>query len=1034
VIDGIIAWSLKNRMLVIAGAVVLLVWGAYQSLKMPVDVFPDLTAPTVTVLTEAHGLAPEDVETQISFPIETTLNGAHGVRRVRSSSGVGISIVWVELDWGTDPLRARQIVSEKLQLVQGRLPPEIEPPIMAPITSIMGEIMFIALTSDSHHPRELKTVAEWNLRPRLLAIPGVSQVISIGGDTKQYQVAVDPDRLARYGIGLDRVVAAVRRANENTSAGFYHEGGREYLIQGFGRIESIEDLGATLIEYRDEVPVTLGDLATIEIGNALKRGTGSHNGSDAVVIGIQKQPDTNTLALTERLDTALTDMAATLPEGMVIARNIFRQATFIEHAVDNVLDALRDGALLVVLIVWIFLVSGRATAITVLAIPLSLMVAVISLSLMDATINTMTLGGMAIAIGALVDDAIIDVENVARRLRENAALTTPRPVLTVVFEASKEIRVSIVFATLIIVLVFLPLFFLTGVEGRLLRPLGFAYIVSLGASLLTALTITPVLCSIFLPRALAKGREPRLVGWLKRGYGELLDIALPRWKSISAVSLVLLLVALIGFAGMGRAFLPAFNEGTLTISVVTLPGTSLEQSNQLGRLVERLLLEEPEVVATARRTGRAERDEHAMGVNASEIDVGLVIADRDMETLLVAIREKLSIVPGTNIVIGQPISHRIDHMLSGTRANIAVKLFGDDLLTLRRLAEEARAIMAEIDGVVDLTVEQQTDIPIVRIDLDRHAIARYGASVLDVNHTIETAFLGTTVSRVLEGQRAHDLVVRLDSEASTRWEDLAGTMIQTPSGVRVPLSSLARVSKDISPNTISRENVRRKIVVSCNVAGRDLVGVVDEIRAGIAEDLTLPPGYHVAFGGQFARAVAASETLAILGGLVVVGIFLLLVAAFGSVRDAALVMVNLPLALIGGVVGVFLTGSIVSVASIIGFITLFGIATRNGILLVSHVRHLIAEEGETDIRAAIRRGAAERLAPILMTALTAALALIPLALKAGEPGGEIEAPMAIVILCGLVTSTLLNAFVVPALYLRFGGVSAQPGRSEMSGT
>ena len=1023
-IDGIIHWSLHNRLFVITGSLLLLLWGATEAFKMPVDVFPDLTAPTVTVLTEAHGMAPEEVETLITFPVETALNGASGVRRVRSSTSVGISVVWVEFDWGSDIYRARQIVSEKLQLVRSSLPPEIEPPVMAPISSIMGEIMFVSLTSETHSPLDLKTAADWVIRRRVLAVPGVSQVIPMGGETKQFQVLVKPSRLASYGIALHQVVQALQMTNQNTSAGFYHHGGQEYLIHGLGRVRDLEDIRNAEILLRNGEPVLVKHIADVEIGPALKRGEGAHNGREAVIIGIQKQPDINTLELTAQLDSVLEDIQATLPKGMALNRHIFRQADFIEVAIANVFGALRDGALLVVLIVFLFLASWRATGITVLAIPMSLVVAVIAMKLLGATINTMTLGGMAIAIGALVDDAIIDVENVTRRLRQNAGLETPRPILTVVFEASKEIRVSIVFATAIIVLVFLPLFFLSGVEGRLLQPLGFAYIISLAASLVTALTLTPVLCSLYLSKSksVKKGGEVAVVRWLKTVYRPVLTATIHRWKSISVLSLLLLIAALVMLGFMGRAFLPNFNEGTLTISAVTLPGTSLAESDKMGGLVEAIILRQPEVVSTARRTGRAELDEHAQGVNAAEIDVNLEMKERGKEEFLDQLRQELSRVPGMNIVIGQPISHRIDHMLSGTRANIAVKIFGPDLVELRRLAGQVQSHMEGVSGVVDLSLEQQTDIPLLQIKFKRTTIARYGLKIQDVAEAIETAFVGQKVSRILDGQAAFDLMVRMDESVLTDLDHIRGMLVSTPLGAQVPLHNLADIRKDRGPNMISRENVQRKIVVMCNVAGSDVTSVVEEIRRSVKDSVSLPVGYHIEYGGQFESAADASKTLLTVGLGVVVGIFLLLFMALGSGRDAMLVMVNLPLALIGGVVGVHLTGGILSVASIIGFITLFGIATRNGILLVSHIHHLMEKEGVTDLLAAVTQGAMERLSPILMTALSAGLALVPLALKAGQPGGEIEAPMAVVILCGLLSSTILNIIVVPALYLRFGSL------------
>jgi CzcA family heavy metal efflux pump len=1030
VIDRIIAWSLHNRLLVLVGAAVLLVWGGIATLRIPVDVFPDLTAPTVTVVVEAHGMAPEEVESLITFPIETALNGAAGVRRVRSSTGIGIAVVWVEFEWDTDILAARQVVAEKLQLAQGALPEDVDRPVLAPISSIMGEVMFVALTSDRHTPLEVRTAADWTLRRRLLAAPGVSQVVPIGGEVKQYQVIARPERLAAHDVAVEELVAALRESNESTSAGFYREGGQEFLIHGVGRIREPADIADTLVATRSGTPVLVRNLADVQIGAAIKRGEGSHDGRPAVILGIQKQPGANTLELTRRLDAVLDEVQSSLPEGMRINKHIFRQADFIAVSVDNVLAALRDGAILVVVIVFAFLVSARATAITVLAIPLSLVVAALAIAAGGGTINTMSLGGMAIAVGALVDDAIIDVENVVRRLREHAALPPERrvDVMTVIFEASREIRGSIVFATVIIVLVFLPLFFLSGVEGRLLRPLGFAYVVALAASLAVALTVTPALCGVLLPgsRTVAQS-EGRFVHWLKARYEPLLVAALPRWRLLSGAATVALVVALAGLAATGRAFLPDFNEGTLTISTVTMPGTSLAESDALGRLVEQILLEQPEVVATARRTGRAELDEHAQDVNASEIDVALRPGSRDKQEMLLGMRRALSIVPGTNVVIGQPISHRIDHMLSGTRANLAVKIFGSELRELRRVAEQVRDVMARVPGIVDLAVEQQADIPMLRIDFDRPAIASHGLHVRDVAEAIETAFAGQEVSRVRERDAAFDLVVRYPDDAREDLERIAGTQLVTPSDARVPLRALARITKARGPNTISRENVQRKSVVMANVAGRDLGSVVDEVRRGIAERVVLPAGYHIEIGGQFESAEAASQQLLLLGAGVVVGIFVLLMMALGTARDAVLVLVNLPLALIGGVAGVWFAGGVLSVASLIGFITLFGIATRNGLMMISHVRHLVEQEGVADPYEAVRRGALERLAPILMTALAAGLALVPLALAQGEPGSEIQAPMAIVILSGLLTSTALNMLVVPALYLRFGAL-ASPGR------
>ena len=1029
--DRMIQWSLQRRLFVLFGAGILLVWGVVETVRMPVDVFPDLTAPTVTVMTNAHGMAPEEVETLVTFPIESAVNGASGVRRVRSSTAIGLSVVWVEFDWGTDIYRARQIVSERLQDVRGSLPEEVDPPSMAPVSSLMGEILFVAVTSETHSPMEVRTAADWLIRRRLLAVPGVSQVTTIGGEEKQFQVELRPERLSAYGIGTDEVVAALEATNVNTSAGFYIEGGQEFLIQGLGRALRAEDIGETLVTMRDGQPVLVRDVADVRIGGPpFKRGEGSYNGEPAVVVAIQKQPDANTLELTRQLDVVMADLQASLPDGMVLHTHVFRQSDFIEVAIDNVSTALRDGGILVVIIMLVFLMSLRATGITVFAIPLSLLAAVLVMKAIGATINTMTLGGMAIAVGALVDDAIIVNENVVRRMRQNAACPEDerRSIMTIIFEATKEIRGSIVFATFIIILVFLPLFFLSGVEGRLLRPLGLAYVVSLFASLIVALTVTPAMCAFLLPhsKTVRQGREPWVARKLKAWYQPLLSATMGRWRLVVAVALAGFLAAGFGFWRSGRAFLPDFNEGALTIGTVTLPGTSLEESDKLGRMIEQILLRQPEIHETARRTGRAELDEHALGVNAAEIDIGIKLGGRSKSEFLAALRAELSMVPGTNLTLGQPISHRIDHMLSGTRAAIAVKVFGDDLYELRRLAEEVRAVMEEVDGVVDLSVEQQAEIPFVTVRFDRGAIARHGLRIGDVSAAMEVAFRGRTVSRVLEGRAAFDLVVRYNAATLESFDALRETLIATPSGGQVPLHALATIRKDRGPNRISRENAERKIVIMCNVAGRDLRGVVDDIRSGVGEAVELPNGYHVEYGGQFESAEKASRTLAILGLAVVVGIFLLLFIAFQSWRDSFLVMVNLPLALIGGVVGVYLSGGVVSVASIIGFITVFGIATRNGIMLIAHIHHLVEQEGVTDVALAVKRGAMERLIPILMTALASGLALVPLALAGGHPGSEIQTPMAIVILFGLLSSTALNMIVVPALYLRFGSVGAAP--------
>jgi CzcA family heavy metal efflux pump len=1022
---ALVAWSIRNYVIVIALAVLLAGAGWWTARGMPVDVFPDLTAPTVTVLTEGHGMAPEEMETLVTFPIETALNGASDVRRVRSATAVGIAVVWVEFDWGTDIFRARQVVAEKLALVSGGLPPQVERPILAPISSIMGEILFFAVSSDETDPLTLRTVTDTIVRRRLLAVPGVSQVTPIGGAERQFQVIAHPDQLRANGITLTELLEAARAASQNSSAGVLAEGPQEYVLQTIGRARTTEDIGGSLVAVRGGRSVLIRDVADVREGAALKRGEGSRNGQPAVIVGVQKQPDANTVELTARLDQELDALERELPAGITIDRRIFRQADFIEVAVRNVVIALRDGGLLVVAVVLLFLANFRAAAITLTAIPLSLAAAVLALRSVDATINTMTLGGMAIAIGALVDDAIIDVENVVRRLRENATRPAEiqRPADEVVRDATLEIRTSIVYATIIIVLVFLPVFGLSGVEGRLLAPLALAYIVALLASLVVAMVVTPALGIAFLPgaRSILRGHDGWLSRTIKAGFARVLPGTLDRPRLVMSASIVLLTLAGAAAMQMGTAFLPEFHESSLTIQANTLPGTSLEKSDEIGRRVEQILLEQPEVVATARRTGRAEFDEHVQGVEAAEIDAALRESERPRDELLAALRSGFASLPGTNVTIGQPIGHRIDHMLSGTRANIAIKIFGDDLPTLRHLGERVRETAAGVEGAVDVALEPQAEVPFVRFVLDRGAIARYGLHIEQVAQAVEAALAGAVVGRVFDRAAAFDLVVKFDAASRADFDRLSALPIDTPSGGAVPIRLLAEVRREMGPNMVLRENVQRRIVVSANVSGRDLGSVVDDIRAAVAQGIPMPAGYRVEYGGQFESEQSASRRLLVLGAAAVGGVFLLLLLAFGSARDAMLIMVNLPLALIGGVAGVFLAGGVLSVASMIGFITLFGIATRNGIMLVSHIRHLIDQEGVTDFREAVERGARERVIPILMTALAAGLALIPLALGGGQAGSEIQTPMAIVILCGLMTSTLLNMFVVPAMYLRYGG-------------
>lgn len=1053
-LNHLIRWSLHNRALVLAAATVLLGLGLYTTTRMPVDVFPDLTAPTVTVITEAHGMSPTEVESQITLPIESSLNGAQHVRRVRSSTAVGLSIVWAEFDWGTDMRAARQTVAERISTITGTLPDGVEQPLLAPASSIMGEVMFLAMTSDTESPGRLRELGGILVRQRLLSVPGVAQVTLMGGGERQFQAVLNPALLASHEVSLGSVMQVLADANENVSAGVLVQHGSEWLVTGEGRIHSLADISDTVVTVRDGAPIRVGDLGEVRMGEAPRRGEASLNGKPAVLFSVSKQPGANTLELTRQLDVVIEKLQTELPAGTKLHPDVFRQANFIEVAVRNVEMALVEGVVLVIVVVLLFLANVRATLITITAIPLSLVTAVLVLEAFGATINTMTLGGMAIAIGALVDDAVIDVENVFRRLRENALLEPERRrgALQVVLSASIEIRSSIVFATLIIAMVFVPIFFLTGVEGRLLQPLGVAYLVALFASLLVAVTVTPALCLLLLPnsRAVQAGHEARFAQWLKARYAPWLEAALNQPGRVTVPAVAALSVALAATPFLGREFLPEFNEGSLTISAVTLPGTSLPESDKLGRLLEATLLEHPQVVSVARRTGRAEQDEHAQGVEAAELDVALRMKDRSKQEFLAALRQSLATVPGINITIGQPISHRIDHMLSGTRANLAVKIFGPDLRRLRQLGEQVQAAISEVEGVVDLSLEQQMEVPNLRVHFDRPALARHGLSVREVSRALEAAVQGVKITTVIEGTHLHDLVVKLDDYASpvtltkektalmglltasgsidsksaalSSWtpETLGSLLVDTPQGARVPLRELGEVLKDLGPNAISREQVERKIVVSCNVAGRDITSVVRDCESRIEPVMAAAAGYRVEYGGQFESAESARRVLMLVGLAVVVGIGFLLHLAFRSARDAVLVMLNLPLALIGGVAGVFVGGGVMSVASLIGFITVFGIATRNGIMLVSHIRHLQEHEGVSEFREAVRRGALERLVPILMTAMSAGLALIPLALGGDKPGNEIQTPMAIVILFGLLTSMVLNMLIVPAMYLRFG--------------
>jgi len=1018
-LDKIIQWSIKNRLIVIVAASILLAYGGIVAVRSPIDVFPDLTAPTVTILTESHGMAPEEVESLVSLPIEAVMNGTAGVFRVRSNSAAGISLVFVEFNLGTDIYRARQLVTEKL--AQVRLPGGIRPPVLGPISSTMGEIMLISITSKTTPAMELRSLADWVVRPRLLGVSGVAQVMVIGGETRQFQVLVDPAKLRDYGLTLRQVTDAVGDSNTNSSGGFLERPTEEYMIRARGRVNSLEDLANSVIVVRNGTPVLVRNIATVQMGPALKRGDGSFNMHPDVVATIQKQPNANTIEVTAQIEAALSALKPTLPNDVTIETKAFQQATFIERAVDNVQRALLEGGVLVMVVLFLFLWNFRTTFISLTAIPLSLITAIIAMSYFGIGINTMTLGGLAIAIGELVDDAIIDVENVFRRLRQNARSGFPQPPEIVVYRASSEIRNSIVFATLIIVLVFLPLFNLGGFEGRMFAPLAFAYIASIAASLLVALTVTPALCYYLLgqSRILRDERESWLVSWLKKRYAKVLDSTLRHPVEIIGASAAMLIIALMVLPLMGREFLPPFNEGSLNVNITLPPGTSLTESNRIGKTVEQVLHQTPEVASTTRRTGRAELDEHAAGVNMSEIEVVLQPSGRPHTEVMDEVRVNLSRIPGVVSEVGQPISHRIDHLLSGTRAQIAIKLFGPDLVTLRNKAEEIRKEMASVAGIVDLMVEPQTGVPQIQINLDRRAAAALGLRAADLAETVDVAFNGEAVSQVLEDQRTYDVIVRLDDASRSSIDTIAATLVDTPAGAKVPIRQVAEVRVDQGPNTINRENVQRRIIVQANVSGRDLGSVIDEIRQKVRQNVPLPEGYFIQYGGQFEAQETAARQIVLMSLIAVGGIFLLLYLALRSSRLALLVMANLPLALIGGVVMVFLAGGTLSIASLIGFITLFGIAARNGIMLITHYQHLTQMEG-LPFRESIVQGSLERLSPILMTALVTGVGLIPLALGAGETGKEIQQPMAVVILGGIVTSTFLNMVVIPALYLRYG--------------
>ena len=1020
-LNRIIKLSLRNRLVVLLGAVLLLIAGLYTAKNTDVDVFPDLNAPTVVVMTEANGMAPEEVERLVTFPIETAVNGATGVRRVRSSSTTGFSVVWVEFDWGTDIYRARQIVSEKTAVVEEMLPDGVGSPTLGPQSSILGELMFVSLTADSTSLQDLRTIADWTVRPRLLATGGVAQVSVLGGEVREYQILLNPGRMRHYGVSLDEVCEAVDGMNGNVAGGILYEYGNEYIIRGVLASDNVGTLAGSLVKTTASGPVLLGNVAEVKIGNSRpKMGTASHDGKPCVMVTVTKQPNTSTVDLTAKIDTVLMELGKTLPRDVKVSSDIYRQERFINSSIDNVMKSLYEGGLFVVIVLFLFLMNVRATVISLITIPLSLLVSVLTLHLLGLTINTMSLGGMAIAIGSLVDDAIVDVENVYRRLRENSSLPPGfrQSTLTVIFNASKEVRLPILNSTLIIVASFVPLFFLSGMEGRLLVPLGIAFVTALGASTLVALTLTPVLCSYLLAgRRPSSGKlltEPYVARKLKAVYGRLLGRALTRHRQVLAVTAVLTVVAIVGFATLGRSFLPPFNEGSFTIGVSTLPGISLEESDRIGHRVEEALLAIPEVQTVGRKTGRAELDEHALGVNDSELEVPFVLGDRSKQEVMDDIRARLAAIPGIAVEVGAPVTHRIDAMLSGTRANIAIKVFGPDLGTLYSLGKQIEETVKDIDGIADLNVERQVERPQLRIEPRREMLARYGVTLPQFARMVGVLLGGQVVSQVYEGEKSFDLTLKVADADRMTAADIAAITVDA-NGAKVPLGTLANITSAMGPNTINRENVARKLVVSANVSGRDLLGVVNDIRKRIDAEVAMPEDYHVEYGGQFESERTASRTLLVTSVFSIAAIFLLLFNEFRSVRQASVILLNLPLALIGGVLVLWLSGGVVSIPATIGFISLFGIATRNGMLLVSRYNDLRAE-GYT-LTESVMHGSIDRLNPILMTALSSALALVPMALGGELPGNEIQSPMAKVILGGLFTSTLLNAFIIPIMYL-----------------
>ena len=1025
-LNKIIGFSLQNRILVLVASVLLLIGGTYTAMHTEVDVFPDLNAPTVVIMTEANGMAAEEVEQLVTFPVETAVNGATGVRRVRSSSTNGFSVVWVEFDWDTDIYLARQIVSEKLAVVSESLPANVGKPTLGPQSSILGEMLIVGLTADSTSMLDLRTIADWTIRPRLLSTGGVAQVAVLGGDIKEYQVQLDPERMRHYGVTLSEVMNITREMNLNANGGVLYEYGNEYIVRGVLSTDKVDQIAKAVVRSNgvSGAPILLEDIADVQVGAKLpKLGTASERGKHAVLLTVTKQPATSTLELTDKLEASLQDLQKNLPADVKVSTDIFRQSRFIESSIGNVQKSLLEGGIFVVIVLFLFLTNIRTTVISLVTLPLSLIASILALHYMGFTINTMSLGGMAIAIGSLVDDAIVDVENVYKRLHENRLKPAGEqlPILEVVFNASKEVRMPILNSTLIIIVSFVPLFFLSGMEGRMLVPLGIAFIVALAASTVVALTVTPVLCSYLLGKEKTKKQnnensDSAVARKMKQWYGSALTFVLGHKKGVLGGTIGLFVVALGCFFTLGRSFLPPFNEGSFTINISSLPGISLEESDKMGHRAEELLLSIPEIQTVARKTGRAELDEHALGVNVSEIEAPFELKDRSRSELVAEVREKLGTIVGANVEIGQPISHRIDAMLSGTKANIAIKLFGDDLNRMFTLGNEIKSAIQGIPGIADLNVEQQIERPQLVISPKREMLAKYGISLPEFSEFVNVCLAGEAVSQVYEKGKSFDLTVRVKDNLRDEMEKIRNLMIDTGDGQKIPLNYVAEIRSAMGPNTISRENVKRKIVISANVANRDLRSVVNDIQAQVDAQIKLPEGYHIEYGGQFESEQAASRTLALTSFMSIVVIFLLLYHEFRSVKESAIILINLPLALIGGVFALLITTGEVSIPAIIGFISLFGIATRNGMLLISHYNHLQQEEGY-GVYDSVIRGSLDRLNPILMTALSSALALIPLALSGDLPGNEIQSPMAKVILGGLLTSTFLNGFIIPIVYL-----------------